>query len=131
MARTELFVRKQPGGLFIVNREDLTTGDIYFVNSGTGTDSAGYGRNPDAPTATLDYAVGLCTANKGDRIYVMPGHAETIGSNTACVLDIAGVKVIGLASGTLKPVLTLDTLTTALISITAANCWLENVRILS
>jgi hypothetical protein len=78
MARTELFVRKQSGGMFSVVNQALTTGNIFFVNSANGTNSASYGQNPDAPTATLAYAIGLCTANQGDRIYVMPGHTEAI-----------------------------------------------------
>jgi hypothetical protein len=103
-------------------------GSIFFVHSGTGTDGAGYGRNPDSPLATVDYAVGLCTASKGDVIYVLPGHAETLAGATALVLDVIGVKVIGIGHGTLKPVFTL-THTAALLSITAANCWVENIRL--
>jgi hypothetical protein len=49
MARTELFARKQAGGMFSVVNQSLTTGNIFFVNSVTGTDAAGYGQNPDAP----------------------------------------------------------------------------------
>jgi hypothetical protein len=46
MARTELFVRKQSGGMFSVVNQALTTGNIFFVNSANGTNSAGYGQNP-------------------------------------------------------------------------------------
>ncbi len=130
MAKSELFVRKQPGGVFTVAREDLSTGAIFFVHSGTGTDAAGYGNNPDAPLATIDYAIGLCTASKYDTIYVMPGHAETIAGATGCVLDVAGVRVIGIGAGTLKPVLTFSA-TASIVSITAANCTLQNLRIVS
>jgi hypothetical protein len=129
-ARCELFSRKQPGGVFVIAREDLTTGNIFFVDSATGVNAANGGFSPDAPLATIDYAVGLCTANKGDRIYVMPGHAETIATSTACVLDVAGIRIIGIGHGTLKPVLTFSA-TASILSITAANCWLENVRIVS
>ncbi len=126
---TKLFVRRQPGGMLAVtDREFNPSGTVFWVHAGTGRDGAGYGRNPDAPVATLDYAVGLCTASKGDVIYLMPGHAETLAGATACVLDVAGVKVVGLGWGTLKPVLTLSA-TAAIVSITAANCWLENVRL--
>lgn len=102
MARTELFVRKQAGGMFSVVNETMTTGSIFFVHSGTGTNGAGYGQNPDAPVASIDYAVGLCTANKGDRIYVMPGHEETI-TGTDITVDVAGVSVIGLGHGNDMP----------------------------
>lgn len=129
---TKLFVRRQPGGFFAVtDRENVPSGSVFWVHAGTGTDGAGYGRNPDAPVATLDYAVGLCTASKGDIIYLMPGHAENIASATGCVLDIAGVKVIGLGNGALRPTLTLTTADTSKVSITAANCSVENVLIVS
>jgi hypothetical protein len=129
---TKLFVRRQPGGMLaITDREFNPSGSVFWVHAGTGTNGAGYGRNPDAPVATLDYAVGLCTANKGDVIYLMPGHAENIASATGCVLDVAGVRVVGLGYGTLRPTLTLTTATTATISITAPNCWLENVLVVS
>lgn len=131
MAKTELFVRQQPGGMFAVVNQAVTTGNIWFVASGAAgaSDAAGYGRNPDAPFATLDYAIGNCTASNGDIIYVLPGHAETLATATGCVLDVAGVKVVGLGWGTTKPVFTFST-TDSIISITAANCWLENVRLL-
>lgn len=129
---TKLFVRQQPGGMFAVtDRSVAPSGDVFWVCSGTGTDAAGYGRNPDAPFATLDYAVGNCTASKGDIIYLMPGHAENIASATALVMDIAGVMVIGLGSGTLRPTITMTTATTATWNVTAANCWIENVLVVS
>ncbi len=127
--RTALFSRRQAGGVFTISDFVEHPGDIWFVDAGSGTNSAGFGQNPDSPVASLDYAVGLCTASQGDTIYLMPGHAENIGSATACVLDVAGIKVIGLGTGNLRPTLTLTTATTATISITAANVWLENVLV--
>lgn len=126
MAKTELFARYQPGGVFTIAREDVTTGSIFFVHSGTGSDASGAGSNPDTPVATLDYAIGLCTASKGDIIYVMPGHAET---TTAIALDVAGVKIIGIGRGRNRPTFTATTAATDLINVTAANCWIENVRL--
>lgn len=130
MAKTELFVRQQPGGMFSVVNQAVTTGNIWFVNSGssTGADSVGYGQNPDAPFVTVDYAIGQCTASNGDIIYVLPGHAETLATATGLVLDVAGVKVIGLGYGANRPTFTFST-TDSIVSITAANCWLENVRL--
>lgn len=131
MGKTELFVRKQPGGLFSVVDESLTTGSIFWVHSGTGTDAAGYGSNPDSPLATIDYAVGLCTASKGDRIYVMPGHAEAITAATSCVVDVIGVQIIGLGSGSLQPTLSFTTAAAATVSVTAANVLIQNIRFYS
>ena len=98
MARTELFARRQVGGMFTVVNNSMTTGNIFFVHSGTGTNGAGYGQNPDAPVASIDYAVGLCTANQGDRIYVMPGHVETVATASGLAADVAGVEIIGIGT---------------------------------
>lgn len=127
MARTELFVRKAAGGMFSVVNQSLTTGNIYFVNSATGTNSVGNGQNPDAPFATLAYAVGRVTANQGDRIYVMPGHTETVSDATTLAPAIAGVQIIGLGQGTARPTITLDTGITASIAVSAANVSFENI----
>lgn len=106
-SRTALFSRTQPGGLFAIQDVPQHPGDIYFVHSGTGTDAAGYGANPDAPVATLDYAMGLCTASQGDVIYVLPGHAETISTVALSpTFDKAGVTVICLGEGENRPIWT-------------------------
>jgi hypothetical protein len=125
-ARSELFVRKQSGGMFSVVSQALTTGNIFFVNSVTGTNGAGYGQNPDAPVASIDYAIGLCTANNGDRIYVMPGHVETVGAAAAVALDVAGVEIIGLGSGAARPTVNFTT-TDATFAVSAANCTVRNL----
>jgi len=127
MTKSALFSRKQPGGMFAVVNETLTTGNIFFVDSVTGTNSAGGGRNPDAPLATLDYAIGLCTASKGDMIYLMPGHAETIAAADGFDADVAGVRIVGLGWGALRPTFTF-TATDSDVAIGAHNVSIENVR---
>lgn len=127
MGKTALFVRKQAGGVFTIANETLTTGEIFFVHSGTGTNSVGGGRNPDAPLATLDYAIGLCTASKGDTIYVMPGHAETIAATDGFDADVAGIRIIGIGWGALRPTFTF-TATDSQVNIGAHNVTIENLR---
>lgn len=131
--KSELFVNKQSGGMHTVISEQTTTGDIFFVHSGTGVDAANYGRHPDAPFASLAYAGLLANpgpvADRQDIIYLMPGHAETVGAAGGLVLDIAGVSVIGIGHGTLRPTITLDTIITADIDIDAARITLENIII--
>src|SRR3970040_704418 len=122
MARTPLFSRLQPGGVFMITDPGYTPGDTFFVHGGTGTDGAGYGQNPDAPVATIDYAIGLCTANKGDVIYVLPGHAETINTAGAIEADKAGISIIGLGNGEDRPGITVgSTLDTATVLVSAAD----------
>ena len=129
MAKTELFVRKQSGGIYTVVNESLTTGNIYFVDSGssTGGTSAGYGHSPDAPFTTIDSAINQCTANQGDVIYVMTGHSETLTGASAITCDVAGVSIIGLGRGTDRPTLLLDAGASVSIVVSAANVHWENV----
>lgn len=128
--RTALFSRRQPGGVFTIDDITEHPGALLFVHSGTGTDGAGYGRNPDAPVATIDYAIGLCTANKGDTIYVMPGHAENITAADGIDCDVAGIRIIGLGQGTLLPTITF-TAAAGSITVDAANVLLKNLRLVA
>jgi len=130
---TKLFARVQSGGMFTVLDKSATPGNVFYVDAGhaAASDSAGFGQNPDAPVATIDYAIGLCTASQGDVILVMPGHTETVSNATDFLLDVAGVSVIGLGSGSLIPTITLDTAAAATLGITAADCTLKNLSILS
>ena len=134
--RTALFSRNQPGGIFAIADQALTTGDSWFVDSVTGTNAVGYGQNPDAPFKSLDYAVSRVSNNKGDRIYVMPGHIETLtaaGSSLGNGGVFIGstlsndVEIIGLGVGRHRPVLNYTTAAAASMNITAANVTLRNL----
>lgn len=128
---TKLFARNKPGGLFsIINREAFPTGNIWWVsstNTTNGADKAGYGQNPDAPFLTWAYAEAAAAA--GDTIFLMPGHAETIGLTgaAAITLNLAGLKTIGLGGRTLKPQILIDGFTDTYVSIAAADTVLENI----
>jgi len=77
--------------------------------------------------ADIDTAVGACTASRGDKIYVAPGHTETISSATALALDVAGISIIGIGEGSKVPTITLDTADTATIAVSVADVVIENV----
>lgn len=128
--KTELFAQWMQGSMVVADQA-VSTGTRFYVHYTNGTDGAGYGTNPESPFKTLDYAIGNCTANKGDIIYLMSGHAETVASSTGALMDVAGVNVIGLGSGSLIPTITLGTATTATISVTAANCRFKNIKVTS
>lgn len=109
-----------PGQVFwLGNSSVLSPGARGASNGNDGTFNA--------PFATLDYAVGRCVANRGDVIFVKPGHAETISSASIAALDVAGVAVIGLGVGSNRPTFTYTTATTANIPITAANMSIQNL----
>jgi hypothetical protein len=109
-----------PGMIFWVNNSSvLPLGGIAGSNGNPGT--------YQKPFSTIDYAVGKCVASRGDIIMVMPGHAETIDSATDLVLDVAGIAIIGLGAGSLRPRLTFSVAATANIPITAANVTIKNI----
>jgi len=102
-----------------------TTGTVFFVSSDTGN-ANNTGLRPDDALATIDGAINKCTASQGDIIIVMPGHTETISGATSLVMDVAGVSVIGLGQGSLRPTLTYSA-TASIITVSGADCRLENL----
>lgn len=131
--RSSLYYRRGAGGKVAIEDMGNSTGERLFVHAGTGTNGTAYGFTPDKPLASLAYAFSSdrLTANKGDIVYVMPGHTESISNATAMTMDIAGVRVIGLGHGRLKPQFTVDTAADATWNVTAANISIENVDIIT
>jgi hypothetical protein len=118
-----------PGGELLMQGaiRGLIKGQAFYVDSATGS-NANDGTNWTEAVATLDYAVGLCTAGRGDIIYLAPGHAETGTAAAFADLDVAGITVIGIGSGSLKPTFTFGTATTCDWDIDAANITVRGVR---
>ena len=108
-----------------------STGPVYYVSSDTGSDSAGAGLHPDSPYATLDYAVDQMTtaknADNGTTIFVMPGHTETVAAAADIAVDVSGISIIGLGHGNARPTFTWSA-TASTWTVTAANCYIQNIR---
>jgi hypothetical protein len=130
MPRSALFVQQQSGGMFAVEDSSLTTGNRWFVNSATGVNSVGAGRNPDQPFASLAYALTQVTASQGDIIYLMPGHNEAIAAAATLALSVAGITIIGLGARNNRPTFTFAGVD-SLIGISGAGCVLRNVRLVA
>lgn len=118
-------------------------GNVYFVdsdNTTTGLDSADgeHGHSWDKPFLTLNFAISQCTANQGDVILLAPGHSETLsttatesGTTTTEVgADIAGISIVGLGTGSLRPTFTCSA-TAGQIAVLAANVTIENILMVS
>jgi len=116
-----------PGKIFWVNSSSVIpdTG-VGGVDAGTSPAAGGKGTY-NRPFATIDYAIGKTTANRGDVIAVMPGYSQDITGAAGIALDVAGVAIIGLGSGSLRPQLT-GTATASTFTITAANCAIINLE---
>jgi len=104
----------------------ITTGTVFFVDSTIGNDG-NKGTDSKKPFASLDAALSKCTANKGDTIYLMPAHAETITGAGGITLDVAGVNIIGLGRYDTRPRFLMDAATTVTALVTAANISIMNV----
>jgi len=129
MARSPLFVRKQPGGVFHVDNTAYGLGNIWYVDTnaaGKGTTSA-YGYNPDAPFSTVAAALDSGNLASGDVVIVASGHTESITAAAGWDVDTAGITIRGLGVNDLRPTITLSTANTADIDIDAANVTFENL----
>jgi len=106
-------------------------GNVFWVNGSSVLPDKGIaGSNGNKgsylqPFATVDYAIGKCKASRGDIILVMPGHTETISAAAGVALDVAGVTIIGLGRGSLRPTFNF-TATASTFTMSAANCAIRN-----
>lgn len=110
-----------------------TLGDVFFVQStnANAKNDPGNGTRPEVPFASIDYAVGRCAANHGDVIVVAPTHVETVAAAAGLAFDVAGITVIGLGSGSSRPLINVGTLTSATVTISAANVTLRNLLVVT
>jgi hypothetical protein len=102
----------------------IVPGRKFYVSSLTGKASNGGSKN--SPVHTINAALDLCTASKGDYIYCLPGHTESVSAAGGIALDVAGVTIVGLGNGSLRPTITLAGAATASITVTAANVTIDN-----
>lgn len=113
-----------PGGLMIRNLPLAVAhpGNIYWIDSvrpgGKGT--------WQKPYATIAQAQAQCLASRGDIIVAKPGHTETITAAAGIALAKAGIALVGLGSGSLRPTLNFTTAVGADLDIDAANITIAN-----
>jgi hypothetical protein len=100
-------------------------GTSYFVDSGSGS-ATGDGRSWKTALSTLDLAIGKCTANQGDTIYIAEGHVETVASASAITVDVAGINIIGLGTGADRPTFSFSN-TASTIVISASSVYIKNI----
>ncbi len=105
----------------------LGTGKIFYVDSDVSV--AGDGSNWANAKATLAGAIALCTANRGDIIYVAQGHAENIASAAAIDVNKAGIRIIGCGQGDDMPEFSL-TAAASTFQISAADVTIQHIRFL-
>ena len=117
-----------PGGPNLI--KSATAPRVFFVDSNGGGSTTSGGKTPESAFTTIDSAIGACTASRGDIIYVLAGHAETISAAAGIAADVAGISIIGCGNGINRPVLTLSA-TDSTIAVSAANITFKNIVIKS
>lgn len=117
-----------PSGTLLVQGavRGLAPGTDFFVSSVAGS-ASNDGLSFASPVATLTQALALCTADKGDRVFLMPGHAESVVAAAGLTVAVAGVSIFGLGNGAKRPTLTFSTSTAAQAIFSAANVLVANV----
>lgn len=104
------------------------SGNIYFVRSThANASNSNTGRKPNAPLATIAYAISLCTANQGDVIVVGPGHVETVTGAGTVTVNKAGITIVGDGHGVDRPKINFTTAVGASFLVTAASCRVINL----
>lgn len=133
MSGTTNFRNAFPGGVTLRGVQAFVSsalgkvagGKVFFVSSVTGSDGNA-GTDTTKPFATLAKAVSLCRANKGDVIYLMAKHAETVASAAAIDINKGGITIIGLGEGADRPTFTFSA-TASTITVTAASVTVRNI----
>lgn len=98
-------------------------GNDWYVNSAAS--AGGDGSTPASAKQT--FAAALAQALSGDRIFIAPGHTETISLASGINWTQSGITVLGLGVGSNRPTFTWST-TASTIAISGNNNILSNVR---
>lgn len=102
----------------------LTSGDVWFVHSGTGADAgAPAGKSREQPLATLEQA--QTNAAAGDVIVILAGHTETL--STKLTVSKAGLIILGEGAGAGRPLFNRSA-DVNLWDLTGAGIRVENIR---
>ena len=109
-----------PGKVFWVNSSSVIPNKgIAGVDAATSSARGGTG-SYKRPFATIDFAIGQTLAGRGDVIAVMPGYSQNITGAAGIAVDVAGIAIVGLGAGTLRPQISF-TETASTYAVTAAN----------
>lgn len=125
-SRATNFPKGFPNGLTVRGMPLLSSypGNIFWVDSNGGA-NGGKGTF-DRPFDTIDYAVGRCTAGNGDIIMVKAGHVETVTAAGGLDLDVSGIAIVGLGTGSMRPTINFTTAVGADMDVDAADITMVN-----
>jgi len=101
-------------------------GNVFWVDSTKGTDS--YKGTFQNPFGTIDYAIGRCETDNGDKIMVAEGHAESVTAAGGIAVDVAGIRIIGMGVGDNRGTISFGTAAAASVTVSVADTMIENLR---
>lgn len=101
---------------------------FFFVQATNGSNSNA-GTDPRSPVASLETALGFCSANRGDVIFLLPGHTETL--TASLTISVAGVTIIGMGNGEKRPQFIVGDAAGEAINITGANVVLDGLILIA
>lgn len=112
-----------------------TTGRIFIVNGSTESNAneiramygSGYPDGKPIVYTTIALAIASCIADRGDLIFVAPGHTETITGAAGIAVNVPGVRIIGMGFGPDAPVINFTTSTAAQLTVTSAGVLFQNI----
>jgi len=110
---------------------------VFFVGAATLPSYANFasdfpvdfdGGNRVFPTLAAMIADANVVASRGDVVLVLPGHTETIVGAAGVAISVAGLSIIGLGNGALRPTFTFTTAVAASFDVSGANTLIQNIR---
>jgi hypothetical protein len=105
-----------------------SAGKVFYVKASGGSDGHD-GLSPERALNTLDYAIGLCTADAGDMIVMLDGaHSYS----TTIAADVAGITITGLPGGNpqRRRASIASSASDEVITVSAANVEIANLHII-
>lgn len=113
-----------PGAkLFLVSDSDDTTVGPLNLGAEFPVDKDGVVR----VYTTIQAAINACASNRGDVVLALPGYNQTITGDS---WNVAGVTVLGMGRGTMRPTLTYA-VATATVDVGASNVRISGMRFLA
>lgn len=100
-------------------------GEVIFVDSSIGNANAE--GSSTKPYNSIENAFSRSGLTSGDVVVVMPGHTETVTAAGGLTLDVAGVTIIGLGTGSARPKINFTTAVGASMVVSAANITMKNI----
>jgi hypothetical protein len=124
LERQEALKNQVDDVLAALGQAGVSIGSVFYVDSTTGSDSD-TGTSWALAEITLSAAIGDCTSNKGDIIFVAPSHTETL-AEAQLTINKNGIRIIGIGTGSQRPVFIFNH-ANASWDITGASVSIENL----